>query len=978
MSPAARALRPFVLRRRRALAEAGGATVALTAADLAKPWPLALVVDRLLDGRTAPFAVDAGDVRLLAAVSALVLAIALVEAGAQYVADLRLQIAGERIAHELRTTVYDHLQRLSLGFHQQRQKGDLLTRVTSDANAMGDLFAQSLGQITQAALLSAGMLAVLLWLDPLLALVAVATTPLLAVVSWVFRRRVRARARERRTHEGRIASVAGEALAAMTIVKAFGSETHESERVRRGSEERMAAGVEVARLQARFDGLVGAVRAVGTAAVLVAGALRVAAGALSPGELIVFVSYTRKAHNPLRRMARETTKVSAAMARMERLAEILGADDVLADRPGAYHGGRAQGDVALERVSFSYAPGRPALRDVTLRVAAGRCVALMGPSGVGKSTLGALVARLYDPTRGRVLLDGRDLRDCRLAWLREQVAIVLQETVLFSGSVRDNIAYGTDASAATVETAARAAAAHEFIAALPDGYDTQLGPQGAGLSGGQRQRIGIARTLLRDPPVLLLDEPTTGLDDASESELLDGLRALIAGRTTILITHSPRLARLADRVVTLASGRTALADPALPRLAELLDPDAMRPVLERTLRAGTELGDVAVGRVVYKPGELVAVHYRTAPGDAVLTSIAGTDLAARARAPRYAAAARRVDGRSPAPMPLRYDAGTDALVTWLPYDPRLPALAEPPDELARRLRAAGAQVPPDEPALIGYKPRGRAVLVAGEYVLKAYGSERAYAAALTGLRASCAAAHQRVPAVGGHTAAGPAIEARRCDGRSAPVRLRVPEFVAALPELRLTVQKRVAGAPPRDALAAAAEAGALAAAIQRAALADLPAAAPERLLGAARRKAAVIAAVLPELRPRLDPLLERLRAALPSGLPLVPAHGDFHADQLLHGPEGPTVVDFDELCRAAPALDLATYAADVVRGRDGDRAELEAVLDRLLAGYGARPAALDWHVAAAVLGRAAHPFQRQVPDWPDRTERMLDVAEASL
>ena len=800
MSPAARALRPFVVRQWKALAEAGGATVALTAADLAKPWPLALVVDRMLDGRTAPFALDTGDVRLLAAVSVLVLVIALVEAGAQYVADLRLQIAGERIAHELRTSVYDHLQRLSLGYHQRRQKGDLLTHVTSDVNAMGDLFAQSIGQICQAALLSTGMLAVLLWLDPVLALVAVATTPLLAAVSWVYRRRVRSQARERRTHEGRIASIAGEALSAMAIVKAFGSERHESARVRRGSEERMAAGVEVARTQARFDGLVGSVRAIGTAAVLVFGVLRVADGALSPGELIVFVSYTRKAHNPLRRLAREMTKASAAMARMERVAEVLGADEVLEDRPGAYRGARATGDLALEHVAFSYAEGRHALHDVSLHVPAGGCVAVMGPSGVGKSTLGALIARLYDPTAGRVLLDGRDLRDCALAWLREQVAIVLQETVLFTGSVRDNIAYGSDAGPDEVEAAARSAAAHDFILTLPDGYDTELGPQGVGLSGGQRQRIGIARTLLRDPPLLLLDEPTTGLDEASETELLAGLRALIAGRTTILITHSPRLARLADRVVTLdrgrvapATGRPAVADPAIPRLAELLDPDAMRPVLERTLRVGTELGDVAVGRVVYKPGELVAVHFRTGPGDAVLTSIAGKDLAARARAPRYAGAARRVNGRSPAPVPLSYDAGSDALVTWLPYDPRLPALAEPPDELGRQLRAVGAEVPSGEPELIGYKPRGRAVLAAGDHVLKAYGSDRGFAGALTGLRGSVAA----------------------------PV--RTPAFVAALPELRLTVQRRVAGAPPDAAADVAAEAGALAAALQGAALPGLPA-----------------------------------------------------------------------------------------------------------------------------------------------------------
>ena len=387
MSPAARALRPYVAREWRALAGAGVATAALTAADLAKPWPLALVVDQLLDGRTAPFTLGRSDLRLLAAVAALVLAIALVEAGAQYFADLRLQVAGERIAHELRIAVYDQLQRLSLGYHQRRQKGDLLTRVTGDVNAMGDLFAQSLGEMTQAALLSVGMVAVLLWLDPLLALVAVATSPLLAGVSWVYRRRVRAKARVRRAQDGRIASVAGEALSAMTIVKAFGAGAHEADRVRRGSEERMAAGVEVARLQARFDGLAGAVRAVGTALVLVAGVLSVAHGALSPGELIVFVSYTRKAHNPMRSMAREVTKIAAGMARADRVAELLAEDDMLGERPNAYRGGR--GRARRRRVRLRRRPAGPAGTD-----AARQCGRARGGDGpVGRRQVDARGAR---------------------------------------------------------------------------------------------------------------------------------------------------------------------------------------------------------------------------------------------------------------------------------------------------------------------------------------------------------------------------------------------------------------------------------------------------------------------------------------------------------------------------------------------------------------------------------------------------------
>ena len=964
MSPAARTLWPYVRRQWKALAGAGGATGVLTAADLAKPWPLAIVVDELL-GRTAPFSLQGGDWGLLAGVAALVVVIALAEAGAQYLSNLWLQTAGERISHELRVRVYDHLQAQSLAFHQRRQKGDLLTRVTGDVNAMGDLFAQSLGAIAQAVLLAGGMTVVLFVLDPVLALVSVATAPLLAGISHVYRRRVRTTAKVRRAHEGRIASIAGEALSAMAVVKAYGSERLEAERVRAGSEQRMAVGVDIARLQAGFDGLVGAVRAFSTAAVLVVGVMRVAAGALSPGELLVFVSYTRKAYNPLKSLARETTKVAATMAKADRVAEILAADEELADRPGAYRGPRAAGHVRLDHVSFAFGYRRPVLRDLSLDIPAGTCVAVAGPSGAGKSTLAALIARFHDPTGGRVLIDGRDARDCALEWLRAQVAIVLQDTVLFSGSVRENIAYGTRASAEDVERAARAAAAHDFIRELPEGYDTELGPQGVGLSGGQRQRIGIARTLLRDPAILLLDEPTTGLDADSEAQLLDGLRTLMEGRTTVLISHSPRLLALADRVFRLDdhhAGARAV-DSRLPQLERLLDPAAMEEVLSRTLAPGDALARLEVSRVVYKPHELVAVDYRVAIGDrehhAVATSIAGIDLAERVRRPRYSERARRIDGRSPVPHPLAYDGDVGAIITWLPFDPRLPALAEPGPELARMLMANAD----GEPELIGYKPRSRAVLRLGTLVLKAYGRDREFEAAVAGLETA---------------QAGPLATA--C-------------FAGAVPELRLTAQVALEGGVAGSAAGVAREAGRMAATLQGAGSAPALQAPPERLLAAAVRKVQVLETVLPDLHDRLDVLVRRLGAALPAGLPLVPAHGDFHVDQLLvgarSGPAGDrrfvdaaggaiAVVDFDEMCAAPAALDLATYAADVVRGRPGDLERVHAVLEPLLQGYGARPRALEWHLAAAVLARAAHPFQRQVPGWRERAEATVAVSEALL
>src|SRR3954469_23961135 len=366
VSSGAKVLRPYVLRQWRALAGAAGASGVLALAELAKPWPLALIVDHLLDQRTAPFDLTGEDVKLLIAVGALILAISIGESLANYFADYWLQSPGERITHELRVAIYDHLQRLSLAFHQRSQKGDLLTRVTGDVNAMGNLFSDTLGEMVQSALLAVGMTLVLLWIDPVLALLSLITTPVLVTLSFVFRRRVRERARRQRRHEGDLASVANEALSAMAVVKAFGAEDRESERVRRRSEQRLGVGIEVARLQARFDGYVGVLRATATAIVTIAGVYRVARGELSAGDLIVFVSYTRKAHSPMRSFAREASKLTAALARADRVAEVLSADEVLPD--GHYHGGRARGEIALEEVSFAFAGERPALDGVSLTV----------------------------------------------------------------------------------------------------------------------------------------------------------------------------------------------------------------------------------------------------------------------------------------------------------------------------------------------------------------------------------------------------------------------------------------------------------------------------------------------------------------------------------------------------------------------------------------------------------------------------------
>jgi ATP-binding cassette subfamily B protein len=985
VTSATQMLRPYVRKQWRTLGGAGLAAIVLAVADLAKPWPLKLVIDEIIVGHQGAFELGRTELFVLAAIAGLVLGIALVQAFADNVSKLFMQRAAERISHEMRVSIYDHLQRLSLGFHQRRQKGDLVNRVTGDANVVGEMFAGSLANLVQAGVLLVGMLVVAVILDPLLALVWLATVPFFAVVAFSFRARIRAAARRQRAEEGAIASAATEALSAMAVVKAFGSERFERERVEERSEKRMQIGIEASRLQAQFNSLIGVLSAVGTAAVIVLGVFRVAAGAITPGDLIVFASYARKVDSPLRHLAREAAQIAKSMARAERIAEILSADEVLKERAGAYEGGRAAGEIVFDKVSFAYDPTRPVFAELSLRVEAGSRVAVVGASGAGKSSLGALIARLYDPAEGRVLIDGRDVRDCSHAWLRRQVGVLLQDTVLFTGSVAENIAYGSEADHTAIVAVAGMAAADGFVSRLPEGYETKLGPQGAGLSGGQRQRIGIARTLLRDPPILLLDEPTTALDVEAEARLLEGLERLMRGRTTILITHSLELARTADRVVVLEAGRIVAegppeeilsdgvpdrgaprhgpdqrpalppADPALPQLHLLLDTEAMAAVLARSLGAAS-VEEVRLARVLYKPRRKVAVHFRALvdghPHDAVARAAPNGKLAAEL--PRYLetiGATCGLNGRSPASIPVAYDEELDALVTWLPFDAALPALVEPPARLADRLLEAGVRVPPggDEPRLLGYKPGARAVIRLGDHVLKAYGSEKRHQRAVHGLVAA-----------------------------SALRSVRTARYEACLRELRLTVQSAVDGVVPEAALDAAGEAGGLARRLHETKLGRLSERTPEAILAAAARRAELVSAVVPELADRVDALVAWLAETIPDPGALVLSHGDLHVDQLLRVGTDLALVDFDELCLAPPALDLGTYIADVARGRSGDLAAIDAVRDPLLEGYGGRPAALEWHVAAVMLTRAAHPFEHFVPGWGRRVGGMVGAAEAVL
>src|SRR3954449_9830691 len=470
---------------------------------------------------------------------------------------------GQHFLLDVRAALFAHLQRLSLDVLDRRRLGDLVTRLTSDVQAIESFLLGGVsGAVTAVAriVLFAGALFVLSWQ---LALVSLVVTPLFWWAARRFSGLVKRAAREKRRRSGSLAAVAEESLANAMLVQSLNRQATEAERFRRENVAIIEAELASTRIRSLFGPLVDVVELAGVVAVIGIGTWLLAAGDLTLGGLLVFLTYLSQLYRPIRSLSRMTQRLFSPSAGAERVLELLPEPPRVVDAPDARPLVDARGDLELRDVTFTY-PGaeRPALRGVSLRVRPGEVVAVVGPSGAGKSTLARLLLRFDDPERGALLLDGHDLRALTTASVRDNVGLLLQETMLPDTTVRDVIAYGREgATDADVEAAARAADAHAFIAALPDGYDTRVGQRGRTLSGGQRQRLAVARALIRDTPVLVLDEPTTGLDAAARDRLLGPLGRLMAGRTAILISHDPGVVVHAHRVGRVEGGRVVEADP---------------------------------------------------------------------------------------------------------------------------------------------------------------------------------------------------------------------------------------------------------------------------------------------------------------------------------------------------------------------------------------------------------------------------------
>jgi ATP-binding cassette, subfamily B, bacterial len=463
---------------------------------------------------------------------------------------------GERFLLNLRSRLYRHLLTLSDG-PERRRLGDLLARLTSDVQAIESFVLSGLAGALSAVLQIAFFTAALLYLQWDLALVSLVVAPLFWLAAARFSRLIKRASREKRRRSGSLGAVAEEGLANAVLVQAYNRQETELQRFQRENEGIVSAELAATRLRALFSPAVDLIELAGALLVIGWGTYALSEGRITLGGMLAFLAYLTMLYGPIRELSRLGTSIFAAAAAAERVLEVLDQEPVVRDSPDAMRLGRARGVVELDAVSFTY-PGalHPALAGVSLRVEPGETLALVGASGAGKSTIAKLLLRFHDPDAGSVRLDSRDFRDLTIASLRDNVAVLLQETLVFDGSVRENIAYGRpEAGDAEIVAAAKAADAHAFIEALPDGYATAVGQKGRRLSGGQRQRLAIARALVRDAPVLILDEPTTALDAESTQRLLQPLRRLMRGRTTIVISHTLMTVRDADAIVVLDRGR---------------------------------------------------------------------------------------------------------------------------------------------------------------------------------------------------------------------------------------------------------------------------------------------------------------------------------------------------------------------------------------------------------------------------------------
>ncbi len=530
-----------------------------------RPWPLKIVVDYVLSGQTMPpglaralaWLPGSADREVLLGWCLVGMLCFALLGWALSVAAAQANIAfGKRMDYDLAADLFGHLQRLSLRYHGRQPVGDLIRRVTSDSDCVSKIVVNALLPVFSSVMCLFAMFAVMWRLDRQLTIVALVVVPYMVMVFRRYAEPMLERGYEQEEIEGKLYDVTEQTLSSIKVVQAFGREEQADHRFRSIADAVIRAALAATGVQFRFGIGMGLATAVGTAAVLWVGATHALDGRLSAGSILVFLSYLGSLYGPLEALMYTSATIQGASGSARRVLEVLETECDVADRPGALPMPSVRGHVCIDRVQFGYEPDRPVLSDVSLEARPGEMVAIVGPTGAGKSTLASLLLRFFDPWQGRITIDGHDLRSVQLGSVRSQVAFVPQEPFLFPVTIAENIAYGRPSSSrAEIEACARAANAHAFIERLPRGYDTPVGERGATLSGGERQRLSVARALILDAPILVLDEPTSALDAETEGLMLDTLDRLMAGRTTLIIAHRLSTIRRADRIVVLRDGR---------------------------------------------------------------------------------------------------------------------------------------------------------------------------------------------------------------------------------------------------------------------------------------------------------------------------------------------------------------------------------------------------------------------------------------
>jgi ABC-type multidrug transport system fused ATPase/permease subunit len=538
-----------------------------TLMSLAAPWPLKIILDNVvgshklpswLDDLLKPVLAGSSKMEIAAAAAILVVVIALVGALASYIANYYTESVGQWVANDLRMRTYHHLERLSLGYFDSHQTGALLSTITSDIQTIQNFASSSTLSIVIDLLTIIGMLGIMFWLNWDFTLIIIAVTPLMLLMASRFKKVVTKATREVRKQQSNMVAVVQQGLESMRVVKAFGRQDLEQEELSRVSRATLDAALKARRVKALLSPMIAIIVSLCTAIVLWRGSWLILAGTMTAGGLIVFLSYLAQFFKPVKDLASITNQIAQTAVGVERVRGILEADIIIPEFPDARDPQVFRGEIEFDQVGFAYAADAPVLQRVSFTIKPGQMVGIVGATGGGKSTIVSLIPRFYDPTAGTVKIDGVDIRQYKLQALRNQIGYVLQETVLFRGTVRDNIAYGrAGATEEEIMEAARLANADEFIARMPHGYDTLVGERGETLSGGQRQRIGIARAIIRNNPILILDEPTAALDTESERAVIEALDRLMKGRTVITIAHRLSTIRNCDKILVLKDGVVA-------------------------------------------------------------------------------------------------------------------------------------------------------------------------------------------------------------------------------------------------------------------------------------------------------------------------------------------------------------------------------------------------------------------------------------